>query len=244
MRLYSHNGTVGEEEAAGKARSRRRAVDRRLERSFARQGLAPAAGVDEVGRGSLAGPIVAAAVILPPKIRLHPWLDDSKRLVPHRRLAVCDWILALPGISYGIGFASVEEVDRWNVLGATMLAMGRSLRALADRPGVVLVDGREAPLMEMPVRTIVGGDRRCAAIAAASVLAKVTRDRWMNDIDRDHPQFGFARHKGYGTAGHWEALRLHGVTSLHRRSFLGRLPEAETPNLLWEERAVDPDGDE
>ncbi|VVM07642.1 Ribonuclease HII [Methylacidimicrobium cyclopophantes] len=236
------NGFVRKEGIPPKSRSRRPAPDRRYERLLARQGLAPTAGVDEVGRGSLAGPLVAAAVILPLRIRLHPWLDDSKRLDSRRRLSVCDWLVGLPGVAYGIGFASVEEIDRWNVLGATMLAMSRAVLALAEKPGVVLVDGREAPPLEMPVRAIVGGDRRCASIAAASVLAKVTRDRWMTEVGRDHPRFGFARHKGYGTDDHWEALRRYGPTPLHRRSFLGRLSEEAIPHLPWDDGAIEPRG--
>jgi ribonuclease HII len=228
---------VRKEEAIRKARPRRKAVDRQWERLLAEQGFRPAAGIDEVGRGSLAGPVIAAAVVLPARIRLHPWLDDSKRLEPHQRSAVRDWIVSLPGVAYGIGLASAQEVDRWNVLAATMLAMSRAVFALRERPGIVLVDGRETPPVEMPARAIVGGDGRCACIAAASVLAKVTRDRWMEAIDRDHPQFGFARHKGYGTALHWEALRLYGPTSLHRRSFLGRLSEGRIDNLPWDDGA-------
>ncbi|WP_018290183.1 ribonuclease HII [Verrucomicrobium sp. 3C] len=219
------------EEAIREARSGRKPVDRRLERLLAAQGFTPAAGIDEVGRGSLAGPVIAGAVVLPPRIPLHPWLDDSKRLEPRRRFAVCNWIVSLRGVAYGIGLASAQEVDRWNVLAATMLAMSRAVLALREKPAIVLVDGRESPPLEMPARAIIGGDGRCACIAAASVLAKVTRDRWMEEIDRDHPQFGFARHKGYGTAGHWESLRLHGPTSLHRRSFLGRLSEGRIDDL-------------
>ncbi len=220
-------------EPAPKSEARSQGVDRQLEDLFAEQGLSPAAGVDEVGRGCLAGPVVAAAVILPPGIRLHPKLDDSKRLAPRQRSEVCDWIVGLPGIAYGVGFASVEEIERWNILGATMLAMSRAVLALAKSPGIVLVDGREAPPLEMPVRAIVGGDGRCACIAAASILAKVRRDQWMTEIDREHPHFGFARHKGYGTAAHWDALRIHGPTPLHRRSFLGRLSEEAMPDLPW-----------
>ncbi|VVM08225.1 ribonuclease HII [Methylacidimicrobium tartarophylax] len=225
------------EEAIRKARRRRKAVGRQWERLLAEQGFHPAAGVDEVGRGCLAGPVIAAAVVLPARIRLHPWLDDSKRLQPHQRSSVCDWIVSLPGVAYGIGLASAQEVDRWNVLAATMLAMARAVLALRERPGIVLVDGRETPPVELPARAIVGGDGRCACIAAASILAKVTRDRWMEAVDRDHPQFGFARHKGYGTALHWEALRLYGTTSLHRQSFLGRLSEGRIDNLPWEDGA-------
>ncbi|MDD4933281.1 MAG: ribonuclease HII [Methylacidiphilaceae bacterium] len=219
------------EEAIRKARPGRKGVDRRFERLLAVQGFTPAAGIDEVGRGSLAGPVIAAAVVLPLRIRLHPWLDDSKRLEPRRRSAVCDWIVNLPGVAYGIGLASAQEVDRWNVLAATMLAMSRAVLALRESPAIVLVDGRESPPLEMPTRAIVGGDGRCACIAAASVLAKVTRDRWLEEIDRDHPRFGFARHKGYGTADHWEALRLYGATPYHRRSFLGRLSEGGIHDL-------------
>ncbi|WP_202214325.1 ribonuclease HII [Methylacidimicrobium sp. AP8] len=204
---------------------------------LAGQGLEPAAGVDEVGRGSLAGPVVAAAVMLPPAIRLHPKLDDSKRLDARCRSEVYRWIVGLPGVAYGVGFAAVEEIDRWNILGASMLAMSRAVLALARRPGIVLVDGREAPPLDVPVLTVVGGDGRCACIAAASILAKVRRDQWMAEIDQEHPRFGFARHKGYGTARHWEALRRHGPTPIHRRSFLGRLSADWSPDLPWDRGA-------
>ncbi len=237
--LSPHTGPVPSIQASGESspepRVRRPPVGRRLERLLSAQGLSPAAGVDEVGRGSLAGPVVAAAVILPPRIRLHPRLDDSKRLAPRQRSEICDWILGLPGVACGVGFAGALEVDRWNVLGATLLAMHRAVLALATRPGVVLVDGRETPPLEMPARAVVGGDGSCACIAAASVLAKVTRDRWMTEIDREHPHFGFARHKGYGTAEHWKALRLHGASPLHRKSFLGSLSEGESLDLPWDE---------
>ena len=175
------------------------------------------AGVDEAGRGPLAGPVVAAAVILND---LHPinGLDDSKKLTARRREKLFDEIMA-KALCVSVAEASVEEIDRLNILQATMLAMQRAVLGLRLPPVRVLIDGNRVPVLPMLAEAIVGGDALVQSISAASILAKVTRDRWCESIDQDYPDFGFAQHKGYGTAQHMTALRLHGATPLHRRSF-------------------------
>ncbi len=175
------------------------------------------AGVDEAGRGPLAGPVVAAAVILD-DCQPIAGLADSKKLSAARREALYDEIRA-KALCCCIAQASVEEIDRLNILQATLLAMQRAVAGLRLKPGLVLVDGNRLPLLEMRAEAIVKGDAKVAAISAASILAKVTRDRGLEQLDRLHPQYGFARHKGYGTAEHLQALRIHGPCPEHRRSF-------------------------
>lgn len=175
------------------------------------------AGVDEAGRGPLAGPVVAAAVILDD---LNPiaGLADSKKLTALRREKLFDEIRA-KALCFCIAEASVEEIDRLNILQATMLAMQRAVHGLRLKPGLVQVDGNRIPLLDVQAEAIVKGDAKVQAISAASILAKVHRDRWCCEFDRTYPQYGFAAHKGYGTAAHLEALNLHGATPEHRRSF-------------------------
>jgi ribonuclease HII len=175
------------------------------------------AGVDEAGRGPLAGPVVAAAVILND---LYPiqGLDDSKKLTARKREKLFDEIMA-KALCVSVAEASVEEIDRLNILQATMLAMQRAVLGLRLPPVRVLVDGNRVPVLPMLAEAIVGGDALVQSISAASILAKVTRDRWCERVDQDFPDFGFAKHKGYGTAQHITALQLHGATPLHRRSF-------------------------
>ena len=175
------------------------------------------AGVDEAGRGPLAGPVFAAAVILD---ELHPikGLADSKKLSPRRRDALYDEIRA-KALCCSVAQASVEEIDRVNILQATMLAMRRAVDGLRLKPAKVLVDGNRLPVLDVRAEAIVQGDAKVAAISAASILAKVERDRWCEGIDAEYPAYGFARHKGYGTADHLQALRAHGPTPWHRRSF-------------------------
>jgi ribonuclease HII len=175
------------------------------------------AGVDEAGRGPLAGPVVAAAVVLDERQPI-TGLADSKAISPRVRERLFDEIRA-KALCCAIAEASVEEIDRFNILQATMLAMQRAVTGLRLRPARALVDGDRRPDLPMPVETVVRGDARVAAIAAASILAKVHRDRWCCEVDTVHPQYGFARHKGYGTAEHLEALRRHGPCEWHRRSF-------------------------
>ena len=175
------------------------------------------AGVDEAGRGPLAGPVVAAAVILDD---LHPiaGLADSKKLTAARREALFDDIRA-KALCCSIAEASVEEIDRLNILQATLLAMRRAVLGLRLKPKMVLVDGNRLPTLDMPAEAIVKGDALVPAISAASILAKVYRDRWCVQVDAQYPQYGFAGHKGYGTAAHMAALHEHGACSHHRRSF-------------------------
>jgi ribonuclease HII len=177
----------------------------------------PVAGVDEVGRGPLAGPVHAAAVILDPA-RLPPGLDDSKKMSETRREKAFDAIMA-SALAVGIGVASVEEIDRINILAATMLAMRRAVERLTIRPVHALVDGNKVPALPCPAEAIVKGDSKVLSIAAASIIAKVTRDRFMSDLDAACPGYGWARNKGYGTADHMEALARLGPSVHHRTSF-------------------------
>lgn len=176
----------------------------------------PVAGLDEAGRGPWAGPVVAAAVVLDPD-RVPEGLGDSKTLSPARRARLSARILA--EASVGIGLATAREIDRLNILGATFLAMQRAVAALPVQPRAALVDGNRAPRLFCPVTTIVKGDTLSASIAAASIIAKVTRDRMMEEIDRQYPDYGFARHKGYGVKQHDAALAAFGPCAEHRLSF-------------------------
>jgi ribonuclease HII len=175
------------------------------------------AGVDEAGRGPLAGPVVAAAVILDD---LHPiaGLADSKTLSEKKRLRLYHQIMG-QALCCSVASASVEEIDAHNILQATMLAMQRAVQGLRLRPVKVLVDGNRLPPLDVVAEAIVKGDSKVAAISAASILAKVTRDQWMDDMDQRFPGYGFIQHKGYGTAAHLQALREHGACPIHRRSF-------------------------
>ncbi len=175
------------------------------------------AGVDEAGRGPLAGPVVAAAVILNPGRRI-VGLRDSKVLTARRRDTLYDRIRE-HALCCGVGVASVEEIDRLNILQATLLAMQRAVRVLRLTPHKVLVDGNRLPVLPMLAEAIVDGDAKVRAISAASILAKVTRDRMCTDLHERHPHYGFDVHKGYPTPTHLEALRTHGPCDAHRRSF-------------------------
>jgi ribonuclease HII len=175
------------------------------------------AGVDEAGRGPLAGPVVAAAVMLD-ELRPIKGLADSKVLSPRRRECLYDEIRA-KALCCGVGEASVDEIDRLNILQATLLAMRRAVDGLRLVPHCVLVDGNRAPVLRMPVHAVVKGDSKVQAIAAASILAKVHRDRLCEQLHERFPQYGFAAHKGYPTPAHLQALHEHGACSEHRRSF-------------------------
>ena len=175
------------------------------------------AGVDEAGRGPLAGPVYAAAVILDDLVPI-AGLADSKTLSPARREKLYDQIRA-NALCFCVATASVEEIDRLNILKATMLAMQRAVMGLRLKPGKVLVDGNRIPVLEVLAEAVVKGDTKIPSISAASILAKVERDRWCQAIDVEFPQYGFAKHKGYGTAEHLQALKNHGPTIWHRRSF-------------------------
>ena len=175
-------------------------------------------GVDEAGRGPLAGPVCAAAVILPEHLQI-PGLNDSKKLTDKKRRELFP-VIQEQAIAYGIGLASESEIDEINILQATFLAMRRALEQLTVRPEIALIDGNRETDFGLPVRTIVKGDSLSANIAAASVLAKVTRDDFMLEQAQRYPQYGFDIHKGYGTRAHYEALRQYGPCPIHRRSFL------------------------
>ena len=175
------------------------------------------AGVDEAGRGPLAGPVVAAAVILNPAKRIRG-LADSKVLSPQKRERLHDEIMD-KALCCAIALATVQEIDTLNILQATLLAMRRAVEGLRLPPALVMVDGNRLPVLPMRAEAVIDGDAKVKAISAASILAKVHRDRWCAEIDAHWPQYGFAAHKGYGTAAHLAALREHGACEHHRRSF-------------------------
>ena len=183
-------------------------------------------GVDEAGRGPLAGPVYAAAVILDPADPIEG-INDSKKIPEARREALFEEITRRAA-GYAVASASVEEIERLNILQATYLAMRRAVEALSPQPDAVLIDGnRIPPGITVPVRAVVKGDSLSASIAAASILAKVSRDRVLRELDKRYPAYGFAVHKGYGTKAHYAALREHGVTPEHRLSFLKKVLAAQ-----------------
>ena len=182
------------------------------------QGYKLVCGVDEAGRGPLAGPVCAAAVILPAHLEI-PGLDDSKKLSDKRRRELFP-IIKEQAIAYGIGLASHEEIDEINILQATFLAMERAIAGLQVKPEFALIDGNREKDFGLPVKTVVKGDSLSMNIAAASILAKVTRDDLMLEMAEKYPEYGFEVHKGYGTKAHYEALRTHGATPIHRKTFL------------------------
>ena len=175
-------------------------------------------GVDEAGRGPLAGPVCAAAVILPKHLQI-PGLTDSKKLSDKKRRELFP-IIQQQAIAYGIGLASEAEIDEINILQATFLAMRRALDQLSIRPEIALIDGNRETDFGLPVKTVVKGDSLSANIAAASILAKVTRDNILVELASQYPEYGFEIHKGYGTKAHYEALRTYGPCPIHRKSFL------------------------
>ena len=192
-----------------------------LENEIYDEGIALLCGVDEAGRGPLAGPVCAAAVILPRNCVI-PGLNDSKKLTEKKREALYDVIID-SAVSCGIAFATVEEIEEHNILAATFMAMNRAIAQLAPRPELALIDGNRNTDIRLPSRCIVGGDGKCADIAAASVLAKVTRDRYMLQMAEQYPEYGFEKHKGYGTKAHYEAIRQYGPSPVHRPSFLRKM---------------------
>lgn len=175
-------------------------------------------GVDEAGRGPLAGPVCAAAVILPRDLQI-PGLTDSKKLTDKKRRELFP-VIREQAVAYGIGLASEQEIDEINILQATFLAMRRALDQLSVRPDLALIDGNRETDFGLPVKTVVKGDSLSANIAAASILAKVTRDNIMIQLSEQYPEYGFEIHKGYGTKAHYAALTEHGASPVHRRSFL------------------------
>ena len=192
-----------------------------IENEAYEKGFAPVCGVDEAGRGPLAGPVCAAAVILPRGLVIDG-LDDSKKLSEKKRDALFDVICAEATV-FGIAFATVEEIERLNILGATYLAMNRAIEQLPTPAAFALIDGNRNAGIRLASQCVVKGDSRCASIAAASILAKVTRDRYMYEMAERYPEYGFEKHKGYGTAAHYAALREYGPSEIHRMSFLKKM---------------------
>ncbi|RYY47318.1 MAG: ribonuclease HII [Sphingomonadales bacterium] len=196
--------------------TKRAGPDLKFERKYKRLHKGPVAGVDEAGRGPLAGPVVAAAVVLDPRC-IPEGIDDSKALTAAKRERLCAELLACAQV--GVGLASVEEIDRLNIFWATMLAMHRAVDALGLTPAFVLVDGNRCPDWSHQSHAIVSGDALCLSIAAASIVAKHRRDCMMIELDALHPGYGWASNKGYSAKAHFEALRSLGPTPHHRRSF-------------------------
>ena len=192
-----------------------------LENEIYDEGYSLICGVDEAGRGPLAGPVCAAAVILPRGLEING-LNDSKKLTEKKREALYDPIRE-QAIAYGIAFAGVEEIEEMNILNATFLAMNRAIEKLGPAPELALIDGNRNTGITFPSRCVVKGDAKCADIAAASVLAKVSRDRFMLEMARQYPQYRFEQHKGYGTKLHYDMLREYGPSPIHRMSFLKKL---------------------
>ena len=193
----------------------------KLENELYDSGVTLLSGVDEAGRGPLAGPVYAAAVILPRGCVIEG-LDDSKKLSESRREALFDVICA-KAVSFGIARAEVEEIEERNILKATFLAMNRALAQLDPQPGLALIDGNRNGGIALPSRCVIKGDASCADIAAASILAKVSRDRYMREMALSYPEYGFEQHKGYGTKLHYERLRQYGPSPIHRPSFLRKM---------------------
>ena len=190
----------------------------RYEAQAWRAGVVRVAGLDEAGRGPLAGPVVAAAVVIDPDRRIKR-LADSKVLTPDRRAGLYDVIMAR-AVSVGVGIVDHATIDRINILQATRLAMAEALQQLTVTPELIITDFVALSGLACPQKNLVDGDARCATVAAASIIAKVTRDRLMLEVDKQFPEYGFARHKGYATADHLAALDLHGPCVFHRRSFI------------------------
>ncbi len=189
-----------------------------LEEAVMNEGYRIVCGIDEAGRGPLSGPVVAAACVLSPNTDI-PGLNDSKKLSPKKRDQLYD-LIKEHALDYGIGYASPAEIDEINILNATMLAMRRAIANMTTPPDFALVDGNCTRDFPIPAKAIVKGDALSCSISAASILAKVTRDRLCLEDEKNYPQYGFAKHKGYGTAAHIAALREYGPTPIHRRTFL------------------------
>ena len=192
-----------------------------IEHEKYQQGFSLVAGVDEAGRGPLAGPVYAAAVILPPDLII-PKLNDSKKLTEKAREELFE-IITKEAIAYSIASVDEKRIDEINILNATFEAMNKAVDTLMPNPDYVLIDGNRIKGMNTPCETVVKGDSKSASIAAASILAKVARDRYITQISEKYPQYGFEKHKGYGTAAHNEAILMHGPCEIHRRTFLKKL---------------------
>ena len=185
------------------------------------QGFSAVCGIDEAGRGPLAGPVVAAAVILPEGIQL-PGVNDSKKITEKKREMLFDFVQE-NAVAWGIGEASETEIDEINILQATFLAMKRAVEALPVAADFALVDGNRTSGLDIPAECVIGGDGKVLSIAAASILAKVTRDRYMRRMAEQYPQYGFEKHKGYGTKAHYAAIEQYGICPLHRKTFLKKV---------------------
>lgn len=193
------------------------------EQAAAALGALTVCGIDEAGRGPLAGPVYAAAVVLPDGLLIEG-LNDSKKLTPKKRDVLFD-IIKEEAVEYGIGIATPEEIDSLNILQATFLAMNRAVQELATPPDFALVDGNRDPELGIPTETVIKGDSLSMSIAAASILAKVSRDRYMLEIAEKYPEYHFEKHKGYGTKLHYETLAEYGPSPIHRKTFLRTLDE-------------------
>lgn len=190
-----------------------------FEQAAMSNGFKTVCGVDEAGRGPLAGPVCAAAVILPEGLQIDG-LNDSKKLSEKKREQLYD-IITEKAIAWSVAFGSVEEIESVNILEATFLAMNRAVSGLAVKPSFALIDGNRIPKgMSVPCETVVKGDAKSCSIAAASIIAKVTRDRLLAEYAKQYPEYGFEKHKGYGTAAHYAAIERYGILPIHRRSFL------------------------
>ena len=192
-----------------------------IENQVKSEGYSIICGCDEAGRGPLAGPVFAAAVILPHGIEISG-LNDSKKLTEKQRDKLFDEIISL-AVDYAIASASVEEIEEINILNASMLAMKRAIESLKTKPEYALIDGNIARGFEIDARPVIKGDALSPSIAAASILAKVSRDRHCMEMDKEYPEYGFAKHKGYATKAHREAVLKHGASPVHRKSFLKKL---------------------
>ena len=198
-------------------------VNFEIEKEYISDGFSCICGVDEAGRGPLAGPVCAAAVRLPVGVVI-PGLDDSKKLTEKKREALYD-VIKETAVSYGIAFASENEIDEMNILNATFLAMKRAVEKLGVKPDLALIDGNQKPHTGINEVTVIKGDGKSMSIAAASVLAKVTRDRYMLELDKKYPQYEFKKHKGYGTKLHYEKILEYGISDVHRKTFLKNLED-------------------
>ena len=196
-------------------------MDYSYEKLAIEKGFKTICGIDEAGRGPLAGPVYAAAVILPIDLEIDG-INDSKKLTEKKREVLFD-IICEKAISYSIGIATEEEIDEINILKATFLAMRRAVDGLSVKPDYALIDGNQHPVLSIPDETIVKGDGKSMSIAAASILAKVSRDRFMLHIAEKYPEYCFEKHKGYGTKLHYEMIEKYGVSPVHRRSFLKKI---------------------
>lgn len=196
-------------------------MDYEFEKQALKQGFQCVCGIDEAGRGPLAGPVYAAAVILPVDCEIEG-LNDSKKLSEKKREQIFD-IIKEKAVSYCVARAEVEEIEEFNILKATFLAMKRAVEGLDVKPDIALIDGNQKPGLDIFERTLVKGDAKSPSIAAASILAKVSRDRYMLEMDKQYPEYEFSRHKGYGTKLHYEKLAEHGISPVHRRSFLKKI---------------------